>query len=130
MSTIGELARASGVHLETIRYYERIGLMPHPARTSGGHRAYDDQHLQRLRFIRRARELGFTLDQIRELLSLSEKAGQPCNAVVEIANAHLEEIRRKIADLARLERILSEAVSRCAATAVGPDCAVLQMLSQ
>ena len=130
MTTIGELARASGVHLETIRYYERIGLMPAPARTEGGHRIYAEPHRRRLTFIRRARELGFSLDQIRELLDLSTNVGEPCGAVVGIAGAHLEEVRRKIADLSRLERILADAVSRCAATPVGPDCPVLAMLSE
>lgn len=130
MTTIGELGRASGVHLETIRYYERIGLMPAPARTDGGHRVYDDTHRRRLTFIRRARELGFSLDQIRELLDLSANAGEPCGAVLGIAGAHLAEVRRKIADLTRLEAILAEAVARCAETPIGPECPVLSMLTE
>lgn len=130
MLTIGRLARASGVNLETIRYYERLGLMPEPPRTEGGHRLYDEPHRRRLSFIRRARELGFTLEQIRELLRLSDEEGQPCGAVVRIAGAHLEDVRRKIADLTRLEAILAKAVARCAHTASGPDCAVLEMLSE
>lgn len=130
MLTIGALARASGVNLETIRYYERLGLMPEPPRTGGGHRLYDEPHRRRLSFIRRARELGFTLEQVRELLRLSDEEGQPCDAVVQIAGAHLEDVRRKIADLTRLEAILAKAVARCALTASGPDCAVLEMLSE
>ncbi len=129
MLTIGRLARASGVNLETIRYYERLGLMPEPPRTEGGHRLYAEPHRRRLTFIRRARELGFTLEQVRELLRLSDEAGQPCGQVVQIASAHLEDVRRKMADLARLEAILAGAVDRCAHTAAGPDCAVLEMLS-
>lgn len=130
MLTIGRLARASGVNLETIRYYERMGLMPEPPRTAGGHRLYEEAHRRRLSFVRRARELGFTLEQIRELLRLADEEGQPCSAVVQIAGGHLEDVRRKIADLTRLEGILAGAVDRCAHTAVGPSCAVLEMLSE
>lgn len=129
MLTIGKLAQATGVNLETVRYYERIALMPAPVRTSGGHRVYDDSHRRRLSFIRRARELGFTLEQVRELLRLSVEEGQPCCAVVEIASAHLDDVRRKIADLTRLEAILAASVDRCAETMTGPSCAVLEMLS-
>lgn len=130
MLSIGGLAKASGVNLETVRYYERIGLMPKPTRTDGGHRMYDDDHRRRLTFIRRARELGFSLDDVRELLRLSEEEGQPCASVVALAAAHLDAVRRKIADLTRLEAVLAQAVDRCAETAVGPHCAVLQMLSE
>lgn len=130
MSTIGTLARDSGVNLETIRYYERIGLMPEPPRTPGGHRLYEDEHRRRLTFIRRARELGFTLEQVGELLELSDRAGESCGPVVRIAAAHLEDVRRKIADLTRLEAVLSEAVVRCEGSSTGPNCAVLQMLSE
>lgn len=130
MLTIGQLARATGVNLETVRYYERIGMMPEPVRTSGGHRAYDEGHRQRLSFIRRARELGFGLEQIRELLRLSVDEGQPCDSVMKVASAHLEEVRRKIADLTRLETILAKSVAQCAHTRTGPSCAVLEMLSE
>ncbi|WP_309090057.1 helix-turn-helix domain-containing protein [Phenylobacterium sp.] len=129
MLSMGRLAQASGVNVETVRYYERIGLMPEPSRTAGGHRTYDEGHRRRLSFIRRARELGFTLEQVRELLRLADQEAQPCGAVVRIAGAHLDEVRRKIADLTRLEAILAGAVARCETTASGPDCAVLEMLS-
>jgi MerR family mercuric resistance operon transcriptional regulator len=124
--SIGALARASGVNLETIRYYERIGLMPAPARTDGGHRVYEGEHERRLAFIRRSRELGFGIETIRTLLDLADNSERPCGAVQAIAARHLEEVRNKIADLARLERILAETVSRCAPDATG--CAVLDML--
>lgn len=129
MLSIGQLAKATGVNLETVRYYERIGLMPEPIRTEGGHRVYEEPHRRRLSFIRRARELGFTLEQVRELLRLSEEEGQPCCAVVEIASGHLEDVRKRIADLRRLEAILAKSVDRCAETMNGPSCAVLEMLS-
>lgn len=130
MFTIGQLAQATGVNLETIRYYERIALMPEPTRTSGGHRTYDDEHRRRLSFVRRSRELGFTLEQIRELLRLSVEEGQPCCSVERIASAHLEDVRGKIADLRRLETLLAASVERCAETREGPSCAVLEMLSE
>jgi MerR family mercuric resistance operon transcriptional regulator len=126
MLTIGRLARASGVNLETIRYYERIGLMPEPDRTSGGHRAYADDHRRRLSFIRRARELGFTLEQVRELLKLNAQEGGRCDTVAVLTEAHLADVRRKIADLGRLESILAESVARCSRE--GPACAILEML--
>jgi MerR family mercuric resistance operon transcriptional regulator len=128
MLTIGRLAQASGVNLETIRYYERIGLLQQPPRTPGGHRAYEDAHRRRLTFIRRARELGFTIEQVRELLKLSDD-DQPCGAVLALSAAHLEEVRRKLADLTRLEAILARAVSQCSGGAE-TGCPVLEMLAE
>jgi MerR family mercuric resistance operon transcriptional regulator len=125
--SIGALARASGVNLETIRYYERIGLMPAPARTEGGHRLYEAEHRKRLEFIRRGRELGFGIEDIRALLDLAETSDQPCEAVRAIAAEHLANVRAKLADLTRLERILAQTVSQCG-TAAAPECAVLEML--
>jgi MerR family mercuric resistance operon transcriptional regulator len=124
--SIGALARASGVNLETIRYYERIGLMPAPSRTEGGHRAYEPAHRKRLEFIRRGRELGFGIEDIRALLDLSETSA-PCEAVRAIAAEHLAKLRAKLADLARLEQILAQTVSACG-SAPDPACAVLEML--
>jgi MerR family mercuric resistance operon transcriptional regulator len=125
--SIGALARASGVNLETIRYYERIGLMPAPGRTDGGHRIYEAAHRERLEFIRRGRELGFGIEDIRALLNLAETSAQPCEAVRAIASQHLATVRSKLADLTRLERILAATVSQCSET--GPStCPVLEML--
>ena len=126
-SSIGALARASGVNLETIRYYERIGLMAEPARTEGGHRVYEPQHERRLAFIRRGRELGFGIEEIRTLLRL-EQGGDPCGPVRELASAHLKNVRAKIADLQRLEALLAGALDRCDASSGAPTCAVLEML--
>lgn len=125
--TIGQLAKAAGVNLETVRYYERIGLMPAPARTESGHRAYDDKHIRKLAFIRRARELGFSIDDIRTLLTLAEPERASCAEVNEIASAHLSEVRTKLNDLARLEQILARTVARCSGNHA-PSCPVLDML--
>ncbi len=126
--TIGRLAALSGVNLETIRYYERIGLMPAPSRTQGGHRLYDEAHRGRLSFIRRGRELGFGIEAIRTLLDLAEPVHRSCEDVRPIAASHLEEVRAKIADLVRLEAILAQTVSRCEGHASAPSCPVLEML--
>ncbi len=92
--TIGRLAASAGVNLETVRYYERIGLMPAPARTEGGHRSYEPEHAQRLRFIRRSRELGFGIDAIRRLIALSEPGVQACCQVRDMAQDHIAVNRR------------------------------------
>lgn len=125
--TIGRLAAAAGVNLETVRYYERIKLMPLPARTASGHRAYEEAHIRRLAFIRRARELGFSIEDIRALLALAEPARASCAEVREIAWTHLGEVRAKLADLAKLEHILAETIARCSGGAA-PSCPVLDML--
>lgn len=125
--TIGRLAARSGVNLETVRYYERIGLMPEPARTTVGHRVYEPAHQLRLTFIRRGRELGFGIDDIRTLLEMAEPGHRSCEDVKAIATAHLAVVRTKIADLSRLEGILAGTVSRCEGDAA-PCCAVLDVL--
>ena len=126
--SIGALARAAGVHLETIRYYERIGLMAAPARTEGGHRTYEDAHRRRLEFIRRGRELGFSIEDIRALLKLADGGEAPCDSVIKIAAAHLQEVRAKIADLTRLEKLLADTVAQCESNADDACCPVLEML--
>lgn len=125
--TIGRLAAAAGVNLETVRYYERIDLMPPPARTASGHRAYDAAHIRRLAFIRRARELGFSIEEIRALLALAEPTRASCAEVREIARVHLDDVRTKLADLTKLERILGETIGRCSGDPA-PPCPVLDML--
>jgi MerR family mercuric resistance operon transcriptional regulator len=125
--TIGRLAAAAGVNLETVRYYERINLMPPPARTANGHRAYDAAHVRRLAFIRRARELGFSIEDIRALLALAEPTRASCAEVREIARMHLDDVRTKLADLTKLERILGETITRCSGDPA-PSCPVLDML--
>ncbi|GLI95244.1 MerR family transcriptional regulator [Methylocystis echinoides] len=125
--SIGQLATAAGVNLETVRYYERIRLMPAPARTASGHRAYEEGHIRRLAFIRRARELGFSIEQIRALLALAQPSRTSCAEVREVARAHLDDVRSKLADLVSLEGILAETISRCSGDSA-PSCPVLDML--
>ena len=125
---IGELSRQTGCNIETIRYYERIGLLPAPVRSAGRYRLYDTADLRRLSFIRRARDLDFTLDEVRSLVSLSAKdEREACANVRKLAESHLVEIRAKIADLRAMERVLTASVRRCAA-GEGPGCPVLDVL--
>jgi|TARA_R110000850_G_scaffold277075_1_gene422138 MerR family mercuric resistance operon transcriptional regulator len=121
------LARATGCNLETIRYYESIGVMPEPPRDANGYRSYSDDHVRRLRFVMRSRDLGFSLEEIRGLLSLVDSNSQTCAEVEEIALAHLKDVRDKIADLQRIERALSDTVAQCSGTEV-PECPVLDAL--
>jgi MerR family transcriptional regulator, mercuric resistance operon regulatory protein len=125
--TIGTLAKASGVHLETVRYYERIGLMPKASRTASNYRSYGPEHVERMSFIRRAREIGFSIGEIKELLVLTESGRASCAEVQTLTAIHLGEVRAKIADLRRLETILACAVERCFAGT--PACPVLDMLA-
>jgi MerR family mercuric resistance operon transcriptional regulator len=104
----GELAQRSGCNIETVRFYERQGLLPAPPRTEGGHRDYAPEHLKRLIFIRRSRELGFTLGEIRGLLGLVDGSDWTCGEVRAMTLEHLADVRRKIADLERLARILED----------------------
>lgn len=124
---IGMLSRRTGCNIETIRYYEKIGLLPAPARSEGGHRLYGHGHLMRLGFVRRARGLGFTLDEIRALLQLAEDRNRPCAEAREVAVVHLADVRAKIADLRAMEAVLAETVLRCA-DGKSPDCPLLETL--
>ncbi|MEQ8281693.1 MAG: helix-turn-helix domain-containing protein [Parvibaculum sp.] len=127
-ASIGELAKATGTKVVTIRYYEKIGLLPEPPRTRGNYRAYDARHRARLHFIRRCRDLGFTLEQVRELLDLSKKTDRDCAAVDRLALDHLAEIGRKIADLKRLEKELRRLSECCQGGRIG-DCRIIEALS-
>jgi MerR family mercuric resistance operon transcriptional regulator len=124
---IGEFSRRTGGNIETIRYYERIGLLPLPDR-KGRYRRYVPADVARLLFIRRARELGFTLDQVRALLKLSKADGASCAEVRELATRHLLEVKTKIADLRAMERTLVRAVSDCD-TGEMPGCPLIDALS-
>jgi DNA-binding transcriptional MerR regulator len=126
--TIGQLGRATGTKIETIRYYEKIGLLPAPERTGGNYRSYAAGHQQRLGFIRRARELGFSIEAVRELLKLAAHGEQPCAEVDEIVARHLDETERKIAALTRLRRELRDTLAACKGGRVG-ECRVIQALS-
>jgi MerR family transcriptional regulator, mercuric resistance operon regulatory protein len=125
--SIGALSQQTGVHIETIRYYERVKMLAAPPRTGGGRRVYGESHRRTLRFIRRARDLGFNLDEIRALLDLDGSGRASCAEVREIASRHLANVRAKLADLAGLEAVLSETVGQCAAN-ITPICPVLGIL--
>jgi MerR family mercuric resistance operon transcriptional regulator len=124
---IGALSKQSGVNIETIRYYERIGVMPKPRRSAGGYRLYGPDHLKRLTFVRRGRELGFSLDELRDLLRLVDGHSYTCTEVHDLAVEHLAEIRRKIADLRRLQRVMSEMAAECSGDRI-PECPIIDVL--
>lgn len=124
---IGELSRLTGVNIETIRYYEKIKMLRPPPRTEGGRRIYGPAETRALAFIRRGRELGFGLDDIRALLALGAPGEASCPEVREIAAQHLDDIRSKIADLRKLERLLAKTIAQCSGSRV-PDCPVLDIL--
>lgn len=123
-----ELARRTNCNLETIRYYEKIGMMPAPPRTSAGYRVYDESHIRRLRFILRARELGFAIAEIRGLLQLVDGGSQTCAEVKARTEKHLADVRSKIADLRRIERVLATTAASCSGDDV-PECPVLEALA-
>jgi DNA-binding transcriptional MerR regulator len=125
---IGELASATATNVETVRYYEKIGLLPAPARTAANYRSYGADHLARLSFIRRARNLGFTLEALRELLALSDDKGQSCGAIDEIARGHLAEVDLKIGDLTALRAELGRIIGSCQQGTVA-DCKIIETLS-
>jgi MerR family mercuric resistance operon transcriptional regulator len=124
---IGVLARHSGVNTETIRWYEKVGVMPKPTRSASGYRLYTSEHLKRLTFIRRGRELGFGLDELKELLRLVDGHAFTCVQVRTLMLEHVAEIRRKIADLRRLERVMKDISSRCTGDDT-PDCPIVDAL--
>jgi len=123
-----ELARRSGCNIETIRYYEKTGMMPDPPRTASGYRLYNDSHVARLRFILRARELGFSIEDIRGLLGLVDGSTQTCAQVKARTERHLADVRIRIADLQRIERVLDQTAKRCSGDEV-PNCPVLEALT-
>jgi MerR family mercuric resistance operon transcriptional regulator len=124
---IGALSKRTGCHIETIRYYERIGLMQPAARSAGGHRLYGEVQSRRLGFIRRTRELGFTLDQVRTLLKLVDGGRYTCAQVKRITVHHLDEVRRKVVDLRKIERALAEMAAQCEGGTV-PKCPIIDAL--
>jgi DNA-binding transcriptional MerR regulator len=125
---IGELASATATKVETVRYYETIGLLAPPARSAANYRNYGSEHLARLSFIRRARDLGFSLEAVRELLALSDNTGQSCKAVDLIASSHLAEVKRKIQDLSALRSELGRVIESCRHGTIG-DCKIIETLA-
>lgn len=126
---IGDLSRETGMKVVTIRYYETTGLLPKPARSDSGQRLYDADAVARLRFVRRARDLGFPLPRIRELIDLSQHRWTPCAGVDRIAEAHLAEVEGKIADLQALARELATILASCRGTGDVSDCRVIEALA-
>jgi MerR family mercuric resistance operon transcriptional regulator len=125
--TIGNLSDLTGVNIETIRYYEKIGMLPAPPRTESGRRLYGPAESRILAFIRRSRELGFSLNEVRALLRLQAREKASCREVRVIAAHHLEDVRAKLNDLKKLERLLARTVARCSGKGA-PDCPVLDIL--
>ena len=123
----GALASRSGVNSETVRYYEKIGLMPDPSRSSGGHRVYEQEHVKRLSFIRRTRELGFTLKEFRGLLILVDGGDYTCAEVRDRTLTHLDDVATKIRDLQKMQRTLKSISSKCDCGLV-PDCPIVDAL--
>ena len=125
--TIGKVAEQTGCHIETIRYFEKEDLSPPPGRSAGGHRLYSTDLIERLVFIRRSRELGFTMQEIRELLSVVDGRQVSCERVKNLADTHLKDIRSKISDLRRMETTLRELSNQCSGDDV-PECPIIEAL--
>lgn len=125
--TRGTVARRTGCNPETVRYYEKIGLLPEPLRTDGGYRQYETGHEQRLRFILRGRELGFSIDDLKSLLALVDRHAVSCGEVERLARKHLESVHSKIADLRRMGRSLGRTIHACSGEDV-PECPLIDAL--
>ncbi|MET0309483.1 MAG: helix-turn-helix domain-containing protein [Sphingomonas sp.] len=125
---IGDLARATGTRVETIRYYEAEGLIPKPERSAANYRIYDQAHLARLSFIRRSRDLGFTLDQVRTLLRLADDRDASCGEVDAITATHVAEIDRKLTDLQALRSELVRRLDTCRGPTIA-DCRIIEALA-
>jgi len=125
--SIGELSRKTGCKIETIRYYEKTGLMPAPPRSEGGHRVYAEDHLKRLIFIRRGRELGFSMEQLKGLLSMMDAKRLSCGEVAAEVEVHLAAVRKRIDALQRLEHTLSATLAQCHRGGQ-PDCPIIDAL--
>ncbi|HEX9728064.1 MAG TPA: MerR family DNA-binding protein [Gemmatimonadales bacterium] len=128
--TIGRVAASAGVNLQTVRYYERRGLLPAPPRSRAGYRQYGGDTVSRLRFIKRAQELGFQLEEIKELLDLRVEHGDACTAVEAKAQAKIDTVDGKIRELRRLRAVLASLVASCAARELTADCPILETLSE
>ena len=126
--TIGQLSKAGGVKVTTIRYYESIGLMGEPDRSDSGQRLYSDEAVHRLSFIRHARDLGFPMDAVRELMKLQTEPGSDCSAVDAIAREHLNDVRKRLGQLEALEAELKRMISSCEGSEVG-ECRVMAALN-
>jgi Cd(II)/Pb(II)-responsive transcriptional regulator len=127
---IGELASRTGTGVETIRYYEREGLLPAPARTDGNYRLYAPRHVERMHFIRHCRSLNMTLDAIRRLLSLQEEPEQSCAGVNQLLDRHIDQVATRIDELQALQKHLKDLRARCHATSTTRECKILHTLAR
>ena len=127
--SIGDLAKETGVKVVTIRYYEQIGVLPAVKRTSSNYRNYGTGHIRRLRFVRRCRDLGFSLDQVRGLLRLSAENGPSCTEVCRMAERHRKSVEEKIADLKRLASELRRIGAACNGRRPIAECRIIEALS-
>ena len=125
---IGELAQATGTKAETIRYYEREGILPYADRTDSNYRDYSKDHLATLTFVRRARELGFSMAQVRELLALSDRDDKPCQDVDRLARSQIDEVQRKIDVLTAMRDELSRMLAACDTDRIG-QCRIVESLA-
>ena len=125
--TRAEIAQRSGCNLETVRYYEKTGVMPAPPRSEAGYRQYSEEDVRRLQFVMRGRELGFSLNELKALLGLVDRSAVSCGEVENIARIHLDSVRRKIKDLKRMERVLGQTLKHCSGEDV-PDCPMIDAL--
>lgn len=125
--TRGVLAKRTGCNPETVRYYEKIGLLPEPLRTAGGYRQYESGHERRLRFVLRGRELGFSIDELKTLLALVDRNAVSCGEVERLARGHLQSVHGKIADLKRMELSLGRTLRACSGEDV-PECPLIDTL--
>lgn len=127
--SIGGLGKATGTKVETIRFYEKIGILPAPSRTAGNYRSYGEEHVRRLGFVRRARALGFPLETVRALLALTDQPDRPCGEVDALVVEQLHEVERKIADLQRLREELDRLAHRCRGGHRMAECRIIEALS-
>ena len=128
--TIGTLAKRAGVNVQTVRYYERIGILPKPSRSGGGYRRYSEEAVARLRFVRHAAQLGFTLTETKELLALRARAGAPCGAVRTRAEQKLKIIEMKLQELRELRDAVAHLVRMCSGNTAVEHCSILAALSE
>jgi Cd(II)/Pb(II)-responsive transcriptional regulator len=126
---IGELAERTGCLVETIRFYERKSLLPAPTRSEGNYRLYDDDHIERLRFIRHCRSLDMTLDEIRVLLSFTDAPDENCGEVNLLLDKHIGHVADRISELTRLEHQLQDLRKMCLKSQAAKDCGILQGLA-
>lgn len=126
--TAGQVARLAGVGVETVRFYEKNGLLEEPARRASGYREYDEETINRIRFIQRAKDIGFTLPEIKDLLSLRSCSEQPCDDIRERAETKITEIEEKVALLLRMKQVLGRLVSSCGKQEGSSRCPILEAL--